>query len=118
MSGDQFERVRKHLRLAARALTDSEPRTTALKDRVRTIMRRLDPTAGSDYDGDDEFARAELLRVRTALERLTAPRRANAAPRKKMKQNPAKFLRPGVAEAIAEIDSAVVLLIPAASRPT
>jgi|ERR1700733_6042505 len=118
MSGDRFERVRKHLRLAARALTDSEPRTTALKDRVRTIMRRLDPTAGSDYDGDDERARAELLRVRIALERLTAPRKANAAPRKKMKRNPAKALRPGVAEAIAEIDSAVVLLIPAASRPT
>jgi hypothetical protein len=35
-----------------------------------------------------------------------------------MKHTPAKVLRPGVAEAIAEIDNAVVLLIPAAFRPT
>jgi hypothetical protein len=118
MARDRFEPVRKHLRLAARSLTDSEPRTTALKNRVGRIMRRLDPTAGSDYDGDDDRARTELLRVRIALERLTAPRKANVAPRKKMKQNPAKVLRPGVAEAIAEIDNAVVLLIPAAFRPT
>jgi hypothetical protein len=118
MSEDRFKPVRRHLRLAARSLTDSEPRTTKHIERVTAIGRRLDPGFGSDYDGDDQAARAELLRVRDALERLTAPRKAKAVPGKKMKQNPAKALRSGVAEAIAEIDGAIALLIPADSRPT
>jgi hypothetical protein len=115
---DEFKRVRKHLRLAARRLTDSKHRTTNHIQRVTAVERRLDPEALSDYDGDDQAARKELLQIRLKLERLTASPKANAAPGKKMKQKPVKVLRPGVAEAITEIDSAIALLIPADSRPT
>jgi hypothetical protein len=89
MADDPFKSVRDHLVVACNLLAGQSGSTDALSDRLRAVERQM------DWRGDPHAALYALPAIIADLGEL---------------KDSEKVLLPGVAEAIAQLESAVTLL--------
>ncbi len=92
MTADPLKPVRDHLVVACNLLAGNSERTDALSDRLRAVERQM------DWRGDPDAALYALPAIIADLGEL------------KLTEDPEKVLLPGVAEAIAQLESAVTIL--------
>ena len=90
MADDPFKSVRDHLAVACNLLAGYSAGTDALSDRLRAVERQM------DWRGDPHAALYALPAILADLGALT--------------EDSGEVLLPGVAEAIAQLESAVTIL--------
>jgi hypothetical protein len=90
MTDDSFKPIRDHLVIACNLLAGNSERTDALSDRLRAVERQM------DWRGDPNAALYALPAIIADLGELKGTTSGAAVP--------------GVAEAIAQLESAITLL--------